>query len=57
MIRVEIVESPAEIFEKPVIDALLRSDFFPALQREIPVKSRVIVPFTFSLRESQGGFD
>jgi len=47
---VEILEAPGEIFHRPVIDALMKSEFYPALQREIPVRSRVIVPFDFYLR-------
>jgi len=50
VIRVEIVQSPAEIFNEPVIQAMYKSSFYPAKQRDIPVKSRIIVPFDFFLR-------
>ena len=50
VIRVEIVQSPAEIFNEPVRQALFKSEFYPAKQRDIAVKSRIIVPFDFYLR-------
>ncbi|MFH1679969.1 MAG: energy transducer TonB [Candidatus Eisenbacteria bacterium] len=50
VVRVEILSSPAEVFEEPVREALFRSEFYPAMQREIPVKSRLVVPFEFFLR-------
>ncbi len=50
VIDVVIVDSPGEIFHQPVVDALMKSEFYPAMQREIPVRSRVIVPFDFYLR-------
>lgn len=50
VIRVEIVQSPAEIFNEPVKQALFKSQFYPAKQRDIAVKSRIIVPFDFYLR-------
>lgn len=53
VIRVEIVQSPAEIFNEPVKQALFKSEFYPAKQRDIAVKSRIIVPFDFFLRGQQ----
>jgi len=53
VIRVEIVQSPAEIFNEPVKQALYKSEFYPAKQRDIPVKSRMIVPFDFYLRAGE----
>jgi len=50
VIRVEIVQSPAEIFNESVKQALYKSSFYPAKQRDIPVKSRIVVPFDFYLR-------
>ena len=47
VIRVEVIQSPSEIFIEPVKQALYRSTFYPAKQRDIPVKSRIIVPFDF----------
>ncbi len=52
VIRVEILQSPSEIFIQPVKDALFRSQFYPAKQRDIPVKSTVTVPFDFFLKGS-----
>jgi len=54
VIRVEIVQSPAEIFNEPVRQALFKSEFYPAKQRDIPVKSRIIVPFDFYIRSAGG---
>ncbi|MBM3319296.1 MAG: energy transducer TonB [Candidatus Eisenbacteria bacterium] len=53
VIRVEIVQSPAEIFNEPVKQALFKSEFYPAKQRDIPVKSRILVPFEFYIRSGQ----
>jgi protein TonB len=47
---VEIIQSPGEVFHQPVIDALMKSEFYPALQREVPVRASVKVPFDFYLR-------
>ncbi|MBN1826350.1 MAG: energy transducer TonB [Candidatus Eisenbacteria bacterium] len=47
VIKVEVVQSPSEIFIEPVMQALYKSTFYPAKQRDIPVKSRIIVPFDF----------
>ncbi|MFH1278697.1 MAG: energy transducer TonB [Candidatus Eisenbacteria bacterium] len=48
VLRVEILQSPAEIFNEPVREALMKSEFYPARQRDIPVKSRIIMTFNFT---------
>ncbi len=48
--NVEILQSPSEIFNQPVKDALYRSEFYPAKQRDIAVKSQILVPFDFFIR-------
>ncbi len=48
--RVDIVQSPSEIFIQPVKDALFKSEFYPAKQRDIAVKSQILVPFDFFVR-------
>lgn len=50
--KVEILQSPSEIFNEPVKKALFKSTFYPAKQRETPVKSQLIVPFDFFLNSS-----
>jgi protein TonB len=50
--KVEILQSPSEIFNEPVRQALFKSSFYPAKQRETPVKSQLIVPFDFFLNAS-----
>jgi protein TonB len=50
--KVEIIQSPSEIFIQPVKDALFKSQFYPAKQRDIAVKSQILVPFDFYLRGS-----
>ncbi len=50
VVRVVILESPAPGFNAPVKEALFKSEFYPAKQRDIAVKSQIIVPFEFNLR-------
>lgn len=47
VIRVEIMQSPSEVFIEPVKEAMFKSTFYPAKQRDIAVKSRVIQTFEF----------
>ena len=47
VIRVEIIQSPSEVFIEPVKEAMFKSTFYPAKQRDIAVKSRVIQRFEF----------
>ena len=50
VVRVEIEGTPPEIFVAPVVEALMKSEFYPARQREIPVPCTITVPFEFYLR-------
>lgn len=49
VLRVRIEGSPPEIFIAPVVEALMKSEFYPAMQREIPVPCSILVPFDFFL--------
>ncbi len=49
VIRVEIIESTAVVFNESVREALLRSEFSPAETKGVFVQSSVIVPVHFTL--------
>ena len=44
-----VVESTAEMFEEAAIHAAFKCRFHPALQREVPVSCRIVIPFRFTL--------
>jgi len=45
-----IVRSPSPVFDEPVLRALRASLFYPAKQRDKPVRSFIRVPYEFYLR-------
>jgi len=45
-----ILHSPSPVFDEPVLQALRASLFYPAKQRDRPVKSFIRVPYEFTLR-------
>lgn len=51
VVRVEVLGSPPDIFVAPVVEALMKSEFYPARQRDIPVPCSVTVPFAFTLND------
>ena len=47
VVRVEIVQSPAKVFDQSVREALMKSSFYPAMKEGAPVKSKITMRFDF----------
>lgn len=48
--HVNIASSSSNILDKAAIDAVYKTNFLPALQNGIPVKSKLIIPIQFKIR-------
>jgi protein TonB len=46
-----VARSDVDILNQAAIDAAFKFVFTPALQRDVPVKARIMIPFKFALRD------
>jgi TonB family protein len=51
VIDARVIKTTSEVFNQAAIDAAFRCRFEPALQADRPVRSRIVLPFRFSLRD------
>jgi protein TonB len=51
VIDAQIAKSDASVFDEAALEAAYKFVFWPALQRDIPVKARIALPFKFSLTD------
>ncbi len=49
-----IIKSDAQFFNQPSIDAVMKSKFSPALQKNKPVAVWIVLPYKFALDEGSG---